>query len=43
MKKALVAILAVGAMLGLRQGVRRAGHKVCQHCGAMACKCGHAA
>lgn len=40
MRKVLVGIAAVGAVLGLRQILRRAGHKVCEHCGQAPCRCG---
>ncbi len=40
MRKVLVGIAAVAAALGLRQILRRAGHKVCEHCGQAPCRCG---
>lgn len=40
MRKVLVGITAVAAALGLRQILRRAGHKVCQDCGQAPCRCG---
>ncbi len=43
MKKALVGGLAVAAAFGLRQSIRRAGHKMCQRCSELTCGCGHAA
>lgn len=39
MKKALVGgVIAVGAVLGLREGMRRV-HKKCEHCGKSPCEC----
>jgi hypothetical protein len=40
MRKARVGIAAVGAALGLRQILRRDGHKVYEHCGQAPCRSG---
>jgi hypothetical protein len=39
MKKAIVAIAAVGVVIGLRPVVKRIGHKARQHCEQMAAQC----
>jgi hypothetical protein len=39
MKKALVALVAVGAVIGFLPLARRAGHKMSEHCGQMAAQC----
>ena len=39
MKKALVGLVAVGAVVGLRPVARRIGHKMREHCGQMAAQC----
>lgn len=39
MKKAIVAIAAVGVVLGLRPFMKRIGHKARQHCEQMAAQC----
>jgi hypothetical protein len=39
MKKILMALVAVGAVIALREGLRRAGPKLCKRCGETRCKC----
>jgi hypothetical protein len=39
MKKALVGLVVVGAVVGLRPVARRMGHKMREHCGQMAAQC----
>jgi len=39
MKKALVALVAVGVLIGVLPLARRMGHKMSEHCGQMAAQC----
>jgi hypothetical protein len=39
MKKALVGLVAVGALIGFLPLARRTGHKMSEHCGQMAAEC----
>jgi hypothetical protein len=39
MKKAIIGVVAVGAILGLRPSAKRMSHRMRQHCGEMAAHC----
>lgn len=39
MKKVIIGLLAVGAVMGLRPVARRMGHRMSEHCGQMAAHC----
>jgi hypothetical protein len=39
MKKVIVGLVAIGAIVGLRSAGRRIGHKMRGHCGEMAERC----
>jgi hypothetical protein len=40
MRKAIIGVAAVGAVVGLGVVSRRIGHKMCEYCGQMAAQCG---
>jgi hypothetical protein len=40
MKKVLMALVAIAAVIALREGLRRASPKLCKGCGEAPCKCG---
>jgi hypothetical protein len=39
MKKALIGLVAIGAIVALRPVIARAGRKISEHCAQMASKC----